>query len=95
MFKKFILKNQKNLKECELVNEDEMYKNLTLMNIQQLLSCHKYNPKWYFQQFLKMAYYNISKNNYYLVWDSDTLLLNNIIFFNYIINKNYFTLKNE
>ena len=82
-------------KECSLINEDEMYKNLTIMNIQQLLPYHKYKPSWYFQQFLKMAYYNISKNNYYLIWDSDTLLLNNITFFNPINNKPYFTMKNE
>ena len=28
---------------------------------------------WYIQQFLKMAYSNITQDKYYLVWDSDTI----------------------
>ena len=28
---------------------------------------------WYYQQFIKYAYYNFSKNKYYLVWDGDTV----------------------
>ena len=82
-------------KECALINEDEMYDNLNLMNIKQLLPSHENRAGWYFQQFLKMAYYNISKNDYYLTWDSDTILLNNITFFNQFNNKPYFTMKSE
>ena len=81
--------------ECVLINENEVFENLNLANIQQLLPSFKERASWYFQQFLKMAYYNITKNDYYLVWDSDTILLNNISFFNPINNKPYFTMKKE
>lgn len=82
-------------RECELINEDEMYENLTLKNIKKLLSFNKNRAGWYFQQFLKMAYHNISKNDYYLVWDSDTIPLNNFSFFNPANNKPFFTMKKE
>lgn len=36
---------------------------------------------WYFQQFLKMAYSEHCKDEYYLIWDSDTLPLKKISFF--------------
>ena len=100
---KLVIICQKNLfyniikicKECILINENEVYENLNLMNIRKLLPSLKERAGWYFQQFVKMAYYNISKNDYYLVWDSDTILLNNITFFSPINNKPYFTMKKE
>ncbi len=36
---------------------------------------------WYFQQFLKMAYAQWSKNEYYLIWDADTIPIKEIRFF--------------
>ena len=36
---------------------------------------------WYEQQFLKMAYSRICKNEYYLLWDSDTIPIKNIQMF--------------
>jgi hypothetical protein len=36
---------------------------------------------WYYQQFLKMAYSYYCENQYYLIWDADTVLTRNISFF--------------
>ena len=36
---------------------------------------------WYLQQFLKMAYSRICKNEYYLIWDSDTIPIKRIQMF--------------
>lgn len=36
---------------------------------------------WYYQQFLKMAYANICDDEYYLLWDSDTIPLRGINLF--------------
>lgn len=36
---------------------------------------------WYFQQFLKMAYAKRCKNEYYLVWDADTIPIRKMRFF--------------
>ena len=38
-------------------------------------------PGWYYQQFLKLAYASVCKDDYYLVWDSDTIPLRKISFF--------------
>lgn len=36
---------------------------------------------WYYQQFLKIYYAKICKNDYYLIWDSDTMPLHNVDLF--------------
>lgn len=36
---------------------------------------------WYFQQFIKMSYAFLCKDEYYVVWDIDTIPLRNIPFF--------------
>lgn len=36
---------------------------------------------WFLQQFLKMAYSGICRDNYYLVWDADTVPLHKIDYF--------------
>jgi hypothetical protein len=88
----------------EFFDEDNLVKNLTLNTIE----CHMKNitgttnrSGWYFQQFLKMIYAVKSKTKYYLVWDSDTIPLNHIKFFDSIginsegRNKCLFTMKSE
>lgn len=37
---------------------------------------------WYYQQFLKLEFYKICTDEYYLVWDADTIPLRNIELFN-------------
>ena len=37
---------------------------------------------WYVQQFIKLAYSRITNDDYYLLWDSDTVPVKNILLFN-------------
>ena len=69
----------------EFIDEAELQPNLNIEVIKQILIDHSGSPKragWYFQQFSKMAYALICEDEYYLVWDSDTLPLKKINFFN-------------
>ena len=50
---------------------------------------------WYYQQFLKMAYARVCKDNYYLVWDGDTVPCKCFSMFKDGTNKPYFDLKSE
>lgn len=50
---------------------------------------------WYYQQFLKMKYAEICRNDYYLVWDGDTIPCREFSMFRRIDNKPYFDLKKE
>ena len=48
---------------------------------------------WYEQQFLKMEYSKICKNDYYLIWDSDTIPIKPVKMFDN--NKPIFDMKKE
>lgn len=50
---------------------------------------------WYYQQFLKMAYSKVCKDDYYLVWDGDTVPCKYFSMFKEGTNKPYFDLKSE
>ena len=50
---------------------------------------------WYFQQFLKMEYCFFCDENYYLVWDADTIPLTKITFFSEDGQKMLFNRKEE
>jgi hypothetical protein len=68
----------------EFYDEDNLVEGLTLNTIECLMKTIAGTDKrsgWYFQQFLKMAYAGKSKTEYYLIWDSDTIPLNHIDFF--------------
>lgn len=73
---------EKLIKECSEINfidEDKMVPNLTLKKIQEIIKKKVGNSNragWYFQQFLKMGY-SLMKDceEYYLIWDSDLILL--------------------
>ena len=41
---------------------------------------------WYIQQFLKMEYYKICQDKYYLIWDADTIPVKKVKMFNFNIN---------
>ncbi len=80
-----------------LVDEDTLYEGLTFAQIEKCL--HDFNADvstgWYFQQFLKYAFaFSKYSNKYYLSWDSDTLPLSHIKFFNEN-GQPLFTLKSE
>lgn len=50
---------------------------------------------WYYQQFLKMQYSYLCKDNYYLVWDGDTIPCRTVTMFQKEENIPYLDLKRE
>lgn len=79
-----VLKN--NIEECggTFVDEDLLFEGMTYKRVDTLLklrNCLERRTGWYFQQFLKMAYAYICADEYYMVWDSDLILLNDMRFF--------------
>ena len=52
-------------------------------------------PGWYYQQFLKMYYATSCNDEYYIVWDSDTIPLHTIEFFEQGTGKPFFDMKIE
>lgn len=73
------------VRDLIILDEDALIPGVTCENIQDYLHQNGAWPRkfgWYFQQFIKMAmclYDNISE--YYLIWDSDTIMLRPIRFF--------------
>lgn len=83
--------------KVEFIDEDKVYKGMKFSTIQAIMHDivgHTKRSGWYLQQFLKMAYAKICKNDYYLIWDADTIPLNPISFFDNN-NKCLFTMKTE
>lgn len=81
------LKNEcKNLEGSVFIDEDLLVPGLSFEKVKILLfERDKYAVKrtgWYFQQFLKMAYANICKDPYYLIWDADSIPVRKIRMFN-------------
>lgn len=79
---------EKLIKECPKINfidEDKIVPNLTLKKIQEIIKKKVGNSNragWYFQQFLKMGYSLLENcDEYYLIWDSDLILLKEEKFF--------------
>jgi hypothetical protein len=71
--------------------------NLTLIKIKEIMENITGTPErssWYFQQFIKMAYAYKCRRKYYLIWDSDTIPLNKIAFWD-SNGKGLFTMKTE
>lgn len=74
----------KGLEKVSFVNEDKVMPGLTFGTVKKIkkeLSGTDRRTGWYFQQFLKMAYSLICEDEYYLVWDADTIPINSISFF--------------
>lgn len=73
-------------KNVTFIDEDTLYPGLTFNKVREII--YKINPKavrrtgWYFQQFLKLAFALKLDGGYYLTWDSDTIPLKKIDFFN-------------
>lgn len=68
----------------EVLDEDTLVKGLSLCRIKDVLKEKIGNGSragWYFQQFLKMSYSLVTKSDYYLIWDSDLILLKELKFF--------------
>lgn len=85
--------------KCIVIDENCLYEGLTLDAIKNLFSKlrrFKMGAGWYYQQFLKMAFAlsDYCDTNFYLSWDSDTIPLRKIDFFD-DSGKPYFTMKTE
>ena len=69
----------------EFIDENELYSGLTYKRIREIIeSRDKFAGKragWYLQQFLKLAYAYICKDDYYMSWDADTIPLRRIEMF--------------
>ena len=68
-----------------LLDQDTLIPTVDLQSIKHFLAKKGANPEragWYFQQFLKMAVCDLSAiSEHYLIWDSDTIMLQPIQFF--------------
>ncbi len=74
----------KDNKDLVFIDEDKLYQGLSIQNIKNIkkqISGSSQRAGWYFQQFLKMAYSTICKDDYYLIWDADTIPVRKIEFF--------------
>lgn len=84
-------------KELLFLNEDTLYFDMNFKSIDTAIrerSGKEGRTGWYFQQFLKMAYAFICKEDYYLVWDGDTIPVREIALFDKNGNP-YMALKEE
>ena len=98
-FKRFLPKIILNDDNCIVVDENILLEGLTLDKLKKLFSGLdrvKMGAGWYYQQFLKMSFAlsRYCDTDYYLSWDSDTIPLRKIDFFNEN-GKPYFTMKSE
>lgn len=92
---KVILKDEK----CVIIDENCLQDGMTQDMVKNVFSKLKRSKKgtgWYFQQFLKMAFALscYCDTDYYLSWDSDTIPLRKIDFFDES-GKPYFIMKTE
>lgn len=69
--------------ELFLWDESALVPEMTLGELRNMpLSFFPKGAGWYFQQFLKYAFINVSNDDeYYLIWDADTVLLRPMQFF--------------
>lgn len=83
--KKSLNKTIKKIRDVTFLDEDSIFPNITYSNVYRWISQRL--PKatrrtgWYFQQFIKLGYSRICENEYYLTWDSDTIPLRQLSFF--------------
>ena len=98
-FKRFLPKVILSDDNCVIVDENTLLDGLNLEKLKILFSKLGRNTMksgWYFQQLLKMAFAlsDYCDTDYYLSWDSDTVPLRKIDFFNQNGNP-FFTMKSE
>jgi len=98
-FKRFLSKEILQNKKCVVLDENSLIEGFNMDLIKRLfeeVGRDKLKAGWYYQQFLKMAFAKSEycDTDYYLSWDSDTIPLKKIVFF----NENgtpFFTMKSE
>lgn len=80
--------------DCEFVDETTLYPGLNKNKIKEYLNTTywaKVRHKWFYQQFLKMAYAFNAKKEYYFIIDYDTIPINNFSLFNPNNSKPFFS----
>ena len=98
-YEKLLPKNVLNNCRCSIIDENELVDGMSYAYIESILKSQgREHTKtgWYFQQFLKMGFANSNfcDLDYYLSWDSDTIPVNKIDFFD--VNEHpFFTMKVE
>lgn len=102
----YIITNKENFSSFEsivqekikLVDEDSVIEKITFEILKNDLESRigkNDRTGWYFQQFLKIGFSKFcSQKEYYLIWDSDTILLNDLEFFD-CNGKTFITSKEE
>lgn len=68
----------------KFLDEDRVFPYLTYNEVDKVIRERCLSSKrtgWYFQQFIKMAYAVVCEEEWYLIWDIDTIPLKNIPFF--------------
>lgn len=70
--------------KIKFIDEESIMPGLSISVIKDILitKCgDSHRAGWFYQQFLKMAYSQICENEYYLLWDADTVPLHEIYYF--------------
>lgn len=78
------------------LDEDQVFPGLNykvIKNLLELICGDSHRTGWFFQQFLKMAFAYRSEHEYYLVFDSDTVPLNPIAYFDHLDKPSFITKK--
>ena len=82
---------------CKFLDENSIFPAMSFSAVREYLKklgSIPENAGWYLQQFIKLSLAYICKDEYYLVWDADTIPLNYIPFFDKK-GRPYFNLKRE
>ncbi|MBQ9361054.1 MAG: hypothetical protein IJT96_08475 [Lachnospiraceae bacterium] len=85
------------LSDLEYYREDSIANGLTIESVKSIILARSGNAEragWYFQQFLKMAYSLSCEDEWYVLWDADTIPLSEISLFE-ASGRPVFDLKNE
>lgn len=95
----YLTKRVKSCDLCKVIDENHIVEGLSLARIDSIIKAlgrHHTKSGWYYQQFLKMGFAmsRYCETDYYLSWDSDTIPLKEIVFFDND-NHPYFTMKSE
>ena len=85
------------LLNCDFLCENEIFDGLSYNSVAKKIALYGAEKKytgWYLQQFIKLALSHRCDNQFYLVWDCDTIPLHPLDFFDEK-NRPYFNLKRE
>lgn len=80
------------------IDEDSLYPGMSFSSIREIFEVKGHDRSltgWFLQQFLKMSYSFVCKDDYYLVWDADTIPVKPIDMINKETGKPMFNMKPE